>query len=202
MINLLKGTKEGVLIDIKNFESDLIELKLKLSKLDFFPKETTFVLKEENNRYFSKIFAELEKHGHYLIVVREKIVEKIIEKEKIVEKFIEKAEKVLIVEKTLRSGQIVEHDGDIVLLGSINPGGQIIASGDVYVFGRAKGIIHAGSKGDKTKRIIALSMEMSQIRIGDVVAKGESEKPADMVAEIAYLDKDGNLVIDEFKLIK
>lgn len=202
MSDLLKGVNDGVLIDIKHFEEDIKDLREKLTRKDFFSKESIFVIKEENAKYFSEIYIELEKYGHKLIIIREKIIEKIIEKEKVIEKIVEKAERVKIVEKTLRSGQRVEHDGDIVLIGSVNPGAQLVATGDVYIFGKARGLIHAGSTGDKTRRVIALSMEVSQIRIGDVVAKGDAVKASEMVAEIAYLNEEGILVIDEFKLIK
>ena len=59
---------------------------------------------------------------------------------------------------------------DCVVLGDVNPGAEIIAEGDVVVFGALRGLAHAGAGGERTARIWALSIEPNQIRIADLVA--------------------------------
>lgn len=76
----------------------------------------------------------------------------------------------VIVRTTCRSGMRIESPADCVVLGDVNPGAEILAVGDVIVFGNLRGIAHAGALGDRTARIWALSIEPSQIRIADLVA--------------------------------
>ncbi|GHV45640.1 hypothetical protein FACS1894204_05310 [Synergistales bacterium] len=70
-----------------------------------------------------------------------------------------------IVERSLRSGQREEFDGDVVLIGQLNDGAEILAGGSVTVLGRLKGCVHAGLK--DAAYIIAASFESQQVRIGD-----------------------------------
>lgn len=75
-----------------------------------------------------------------------------------------------VVTHTLRAGQTVEHDGDIVVLGDINPGAEVTAAGNVFIFGSLRGRCFAGSKGVRDAYIIALDFEPVQLRIADRVA--------------------------------
>jgi septum site-determining protein MinC len=81
-----------------------------------------------------------------------------------------------IVTHTLRAGQMIGHDGDIIILGDVNPGAEVTASGSVYIFGALRGRIWAGSKGDRNTSIISLDFEPVQMRIADkvVVSPGRS----------------------------
>lgn len=76
----------------------------------------------------------------------------------------------VIVRTTCRSGMRIESPADCVVLGDVNPGAEILAVGDVIVFGNLRGIAHAGALGDRGAKIWALSIEPSQIRIADLVA--------------------------------
>ena len=76
----------------------------------------------------------------------------------------------VIVRNTCRSGVRIVSPSDCVVLGDVNPGAEIIAEGDVVVFGALRGLAHAGAGGERTARIWALSIEPNQIRIADLVA--------------------------------
>ncbi len=76
----------------------------------------------------------------------------------------------VIVRNTCRSGVRIVSPSDCVVLGDVNPGAEIIADGDVVVFGALRGLAHAGAGGERTARIWALSMQPNQIRIADLVA--------------------------------
>lgn len=94
----------------------------------------------------------------------------------------------LVVRSTLRSGQVIEHSGDIVILGDANPGARIIAGGDIFVLGRLSGMAMAGQPDGVAAQVSALIFEPSQVRIGRVwaVPAGEhSERP-----ETAQLEGD------------
>jgi septum site-determining protein MinC len=76
----------------------------------------------------------------------------------------------VIVRMTCRSGMRVESDADCIVLGDVNPGAEVLAAGDVIVFGRLRGVAHAGNRGNRAAKIWASSIEPNQIRIADLVA--------------------------------
>lgn len=75
------------------------------------------------------------------------------------------------VKQTIRSGQIVSHDGNVVIIGDCNPGSEIIASGDITVWGELKGIAHAGAQGNESAVIRALKLDAIQLRISGCYAR-------------------------------
>ncbi len=77
----------------------------------------------------------------------------------------------LYLRKTIRSGQSISSDGNIIVIGDVNPGAEIIAKGDITVWGILGGIAHAGSDGNNYARIRALKLNPVQIRIGNVFAR-------------------------------
>ena len=97
----------------------------------------------------------------------------------------------LYLQNTVRSGVEVRHPGTVVVLGDLNPGGLIIAAGDIFIWGRLRGIAHAGAKGSRQARILALQMEPTQLRIADVVARAPKSPPQAFEPEIAYVASDG-----------
>ncbi|MBM3179638.1 MAG: septum site-determining protein MinC [Chloroflexi bacterium] len=101
----------------------------------------------------------------------------------------------LFVNKTLRSGTRIEFPGHIVVIGDINPGAEIVAEGNVIVWGRVRGMIHAGCKGDRSAFICALDLSANQLRIADEVSA--TLKPQkDPKPEIASINSEGRLQAD------
>ena len=90
-----------------------------------------------------------------------------------IKKHMKEAEKLptLYVQRTLRSGQSLKSDGNIVIIGDVNPGAEIIAKGDITVWGVLGGIAYAGSDGNNYSRIRALKLHAIQLRIGDIFAR-------------------------------
>jgi septum site-determining protein MinC len=74
--------------------------------------------------------------------------------------------KSLTLQRSLRSGQRVEHRGDVIIFGHVNDGAEVIASGNITVLGRLSGLVHAGYEGDENTVVVARSMEALQVRIG------------------------------------
>lgn len=98
----------------------------------------------------------------------------------------------LFVNKTVRSGTRIEFPGHIVIVGDVNPGAEIVAEGNVIVWGRVRGMIHAGSKGDRSAFICALDLSANQLRIADEVSA--TLKPQkDPKPEIASINSEGRL---------
>ncbi len=71
----------------------------------------------------------------------------------------------LFIKSTFRSGEAVEHHGDVVVLADVNPGAEIRADGDIVVLGSLKGWAHAGASGDARAVIIALELPSARFQI-------------------------------------
>tara|TARA_B100000700_G_C15014803_1_gene842750 strand:+ start:151 stop:843 length:693 start_codon:yes stop_codon:yes gene_type:complete len=91
---------------------------------------------------------------------------------------------------TLRSGEHLHGDGDILLLGDVNPGAKISAKGDIMIWGRLRGVAHAGINGHKNSKIAALQLRPLQLRICDLVARGPDEQPEQGLAEEAIIENE------------
>lgn len=97
----------------------------------------------------------------------------------------------LYLQTTLRSGMEVKHPGTIVIVGDVNPGSTVIADGDIMVWGRLRGTVHAGASGNLKSMIMALQMEPALIRIATQMARGPEKPPAQFYPEIAYMASAG-----------
>lgn len=97
----------------------------------------------------------------------------------------------LYLQHTLRSGVEVRHPGTIIILGDTNPGSSIVAEGDIFVWGRLRGVAHAGSGGNADCRIMALHLQPTQLRIADKVARSPENPPAQYQPEVAYVGPEG-----------
>lgn len=95
---------------------------------------------------------------------------------------------------TLRGGQSLHHVGNIVVVGDVNPGTELIATGDVVVFGRLLGVAHAGAQGDANARVYALHLDATQLRIATCIAANEGPHKAVPEPEAAMIT-DGKIVI-------
>lgn len=101
---------------------------------------------------------------------------------------------------TLRSGQVLEAESSIIVLGDVNPGGRIIAKGNVIVLGSLRGNVFAGANGNENAFVVALEMNPMQIKIGDVIARSSDaetkrQKKNNVQPKIAFVD-DGNIYIE------
>jgi septum site-determining protein MinC len=77
---------------------------------------------------------------------------------------------------TLRGGQSVHHSGNVVIVGDVNPGAEIVAFGDIAVFGRLAGVAHAGAGGNVAARVMAFDLDPTQLRIASFIG-AELERP-------------------------
>ncbi|MDB5078778.1 MAG: putative septum site-determining protein MinC [Chloroflexi bacterium] len=104
------------------------------------------------------------------------------------------------IRRTLRSGQVIKHHADVIVLGDINAGAQIIAGGSVIVWGTVRGRIDAGQAAQGEGAVIcALSLRPTQLGIANVVAMGNFDalKDPDAGPEMASL-QDGTIVLDSW----
>jgi septum site-determining protein MinC len=98
---------------------------------------------------------------------------------------------------TLRSGQEIDVNTGIVVLGDVNPGAKVTAKGNIIILGSLKGYAHAGNDGGDHACVVALNMQPTQIRISQVIARSPDKfKDGKTEPQIAFLEE-GRIVIDE-----
>ena len=96
----------------------------------------------------------------------------------------------LYLEMTVRSGIEIRHPGSIIILGDVNPGGIVVADGDILIWGRLRGIAHAGAGGNRQCMIMALQMEPTQLRIANALARAPEKQVTQFYPEVAYIIKE------------
>ncbi len=97
----------------------------------------------------------------------------------------------------LRSGQVLDVETSIIIIGDIKPGAKVISKGNVIVLGSLKGNVYAGASGNNNAFVVALDMHPVQIRIADTIARSPDNPKKDKNNEtkIAFLDN-GNIYIE------
>jgi septum site-determining protein MinC len=198
----IRGTKEGLILfldDECSFSELITELKEKLSSK--YPQTSEGPAVEVKvavgNRYLSE---EQKQQLREIINEKQKLMINQIESNVITkaesDHFIEQAQTATIV-KVVRSGQVLEVNGDLLLLGDVNPGGTVVATGNIYIMGVLRGIAHAGVNGNKEAVISAAKMEPSQLRIADIVSRSPDNVDNEThEMECAYIGEDNQIAIE------
>lgn len=195
----IKGTKNGLVFlldDECDFDELLTELGTKLDKhaqqftgpiIHVFIKLGDRQLDEEDRE---RIRAILRKQGNLLI---QSIESKAPENDM----SLPAGPSLHTIAAIVRSGQTLEFDGHLLLMGDVNPGGVVRCTGDVYILGALRGMAHAGSAGNEDAIIAASSMTPTQLRIADVISRPPDEwTSAEPWMEYAFL-KGGTMAIDK-----
>ncbi|WP_217355363.1 septum site-determining protein MinC [Aphanizomenon sp. UHCC 0183] len=106
----------------------------------------------------------------------------------------------LYLQMTVRSGVEIRHPGTVIILGDINPSGIVIADGDILIWGRLRGVAHAGASGNRESLIMALQMEATQLRIADAVARSPEKTLTGFFPEVAHITPEGIRIVkaDDF----
>ena len=100
----------------------------------------------------------------------------------------------VLIERTLRSGQKIRHPGHVVILGDVNPGAEVIAGGNVLVWGKLRGVVHAGATGNERSVVCALDLSPTQLRIASHITTSPDRR-GNPRPERAFV-KDGSLVAE------
>lgn len=101
----------------------------------------------------------------------------------------------VIFRRTLRSGRTIHSEGHVVVFGDVNPGAKVIAAGDVVVWGKLRGTVHAGALGDESAVVCALDMNPNQLRIASYIVTSPSGKRRKILPEVASIR--GNQIVVE-----
>lgn len=84
-------------------------------------------------------------------------------------------EETLFLRRTLRSGQRIDYDGNVVVMGDVNAGAVITCSGDIIVLGSLRGLAHAGAEGNDRSIVMAFRLEPTQLRIAQYISRSPDE---------------------------
>ena len=106
---------------------------------------------------------------------------------------VRKGSRTLLYAGTLRGGQKIMHEGDVIITGHVNVGSEVSSDGHIVVLGRLNGLAHAGSKGDETASVSARSFESGQVRIGRKV--GLIDSSSDIWAKAVVITVNGDEVL-------
>ncbi|MDR7077929.1 septum site-determining protein MinC [Neobacillus niacini] len=204
----IKGTKDGIVLhldDSCSFEELQKELDEKLSanQKTQAERQLTRVKVDVGNRYLSDAQREEIKN---LILQKKNLVVDDIESNVVTRAESDKLKaenEVVTVARIIRSGQVLEVPGDLLLIGDVNPGGTVIAGGNIFIMGALKGIAHAGVLGNDQAVIAASSMQPSQLRIHDCINRSpdkvQNNEKREM--ECAYIDDNHQIIVDRLQVL-
>ncbi|WP_202080226.1 septum site-determining protein MinC [Caldalkalibacillus salinus] len=202
----IKGTKDGLVFhmdDACSYQELLAELndKLDTSRHHFEKGPLIEVTVHLGYRYLRH---EQEQELKDMIRSKGNLVVNKIESELVTKDQIQHAKEyadVKVIPKTIRSGQVYEIEGNTLILGDVNPGGCIQASGNIYVLGALRGMAHAGYLGDEGAIISASVLQPTQLRIATIVSRPPDQWEEDEYEmEFAYIEGQQILVDKLHKL--
>lgn len=211
-----KGVKEGIFINIDNgsFLDVKKELDTKLENAARFYRGTK-LLGIKSKDLLPEDIMELKlilKYKYDFIVSNEELPKHIFD-QPLIEGTLDNEDDNLVndsvfegidcgmtkfVNGTLRSGQVVKYDGNIVIVGDVNPGALIQAKGNIIVLGVLRGVAHAGTDGNLKSIVASYYLQPTQLRIGDKITRPPDEDlESYRLPEVAKI-KDGEVIIEPY----
>ncbi|QNO13607.1 hypothetical protein HYG86_01890 [Alkalicella caledoniensis] len=177
-----KGTKKAVEIHVKTEDLSLFISQFEeyiKANLDFFHGGKFEIIGIESSLDLEQKLSELES--------KYPITTKVVTRKKFDPTLLNSTNFTNYHLKTIRSGQSITYDGDVVLLGDVNSGGEIRATGSITISGTLRGIAHCGYPNNNQCFIIASKMNSTQLRIGENISSVGSQSFFQKEARIAYL---------------
>lgn len=194
-----KGINEGIYISIKkgDFNHIIQELEKKLEEsIDFFKGANILGIKGET--------ISTEEEDKLLEIIKDKFhlnisndgLSSCLDKPEIFMGIYEGMTK--FFNTTIRSGQVIEYDGNIAIVGDVNPGALIKAKGNVIILGSLKGVAHAGTDGNSKAIVAAYDLRPTQLRIASIISrKPDGNMVASGVPEVARI-YNGEVIIEPY----
>lgn len=207
---IIKGNKYGIKVVLDN-ELSFPELKVKIrnkfkDSSKFFDDAKMAIsfegrdLSSEQEREILDIIAEETELHVVCIIDNDKKTEELFKKS-LDEKLLELSNTTgQFYKGNLRSGQVLESETSIIVIGDVNPGAKIVSKGNIIILGSLRGTVFAGATGNSNSFVVALDMMPGQIRIADAIARSpdnlkKKETKELKEAKIAFLEE-GNIYIE------
>jgi septum site-determining protein MinC len=204
----IKGTKDGLVLHLSDscsYQELKRELDEKLSANSRTQQDQHLIPVKVNvgNRYLNE---EQREELKGLIRQKKNLVVDDIESNVISKDEAERLKsetEIVTVARIIRSGQVLQVPGDLLLIGDVNPGGTVMAGGNIFIMGALKGIAHAGYLGNDQAVITASKMRPAQLRISECLNRApDSEQINDnREMECAYIDDNGQIIVDRLQVL-
>ena len=204
----IKGTKEGLILHLDDncsYDELKNEISFKLAESSRLQEDNHLITVnvQLGNRFLTDIQMEELKD---LIMQKKNFVVDSIQSNVLTKAAVEKIkeeQEITSVSKIIRSGQVLQVPGDLLLIGDVNPGGTVMAGGNVYVMGVLKGIAHAGCFGNEEAIVAASVMKPSQIRISHHINRAPDQHMDDENHEMecAFIDENNQIMIDRLQVL-
>ncbi|SHG73586.1 MULTISPECIES: septum site-determining protein MinC [Virgibacillus] len=202
----MKGTKDGLTLfidDTCSFEEAMQELQYKMKESKPAHVEPVVAVRvklgyrylkhDQMNRIKEIITAE----NRFTI----QIIESDVVPREEVRKWQENSE-IKTMNQIVRSGQVLHITGDLLLIGDVNPGGKVTATGNIFVMGNLRGIAHAGIDGDKQAFIVASYMNPMQLRIAHYISRAPDYESDGVYMECGLVDEEKDkIIIDRLQVL-
>jgi septum site-determining protein MinC len=204
----IKGTKDGLTLhldDSCSYDELKKELDRKLSNSSRVQEEQQLlsVKVKVGNRYLT---AKQQEELKDLIRQKRNLIVEDLETNVITKAEAERLRQeteIVSVARVIRSGQVLEIMGDLLLIGDVNPGGTVKATGNIFIMGTLKGIAHAGCDGNDEAVIAASVMKPSQLRISDCINRAPDQvfDEDNRVMECAYISDSQQIAVDRLQVL-
>lgn len=203
---VIKGNKSGIRIVLDEklpFDELMEEVKNTFQNSASFLGEAQVAvsfagrkLTEEQERILLQNIADYSQLQVVCVIDEDKKREEIFEKTLQEQLITMNANTGQFFKGNLRSGQVMEFETSIVILGDVNAGAQVVSTGNVVILGSLNGTVYAGASGKENAFVVAMKMNPVQIRISDVIARSDDEKnEVSKEPQIAYLHE-GAIYVD------
>ncbi|WPC42889.1 septum site-determining protein MinC [Clostridium sp. JS66] len=198
---IIKGNRDGInaiinMNKFKDFDDMLENLTERLSKGKIFYKGCTLKITTELKYITEKDFRKL----------KDVLFEEFLIKDCIMEDKDEKSSKVFsgiyegrtkFLRRTVRSGQIINYPGNIVIIGDVNAGSEIYADGNIIVLGALKGYAHAGFGGNSKAIVAAFYLQPEILQIANVMTRSPEDSDKPQYPEVARV-KGGTIIVEPY----
>ncbi|PPA71543.1 septum site-determining protein MinC [Jeotgalibacillus proteolyticus] len=207
---MIKGTKDGFILKLDDqcgyevLKEELIE-KLSVQYKAADDQHVISAKIEAGNRYLSE---EQQEELKEIVKSQKSLVVGEIHSNVITIDFAEqliRQREMSSIAGIIRSGQVIEVEGDFLLIGDVNPGGMIRAGGNIYILGTLKGVAHAGCYGNEDAVIVASQMIPSQLRISSLLNRApdlDVNEQESHEMECAYIDETEQIVVDRLQVLR
>ncbi|GAA0601514.1 septum site-determining protein MinC [Virgibacillus siamensis] len=202
----IKGTNEGLTLFINDscsFDEVMDELKEKLSVYQPNDDEPEVAVTVKlGNRYLNEqqknqINELISKNNNFIVQAFDS---EVVRKNDAIS-WKEESD-VKTVHRIIRSGQVLEVTGDLLLIGDVNPGGSVVTTGNVFIMGNLLGMAHAGANGDQNAVIAASYMKPGQLRIADYISRAPDYETEGVYMECGLIDEvQDKIVIDRLQVL-
>lgn len=196
----IKGTRDGLTMmvdDSCSFSEVLEELR---EKIELNPQDESPVVPvriELGNRYLiddqRDQLKEIIERGNQFSV--QTFHSNVVHRDE-AQSWLEESE-MKVFTRMVRSGQVLEATGDILLIGDVNPGGMIMTTGNIYIMGGLYGIAHAGVDGNHDAVIAASYMKPTQLRIANYISRAPDYESDGIYMECGYIDQNDDKITIE-----